>query len=120
MPSPPAGRGIDRQQRAGVEVISGADVAVPVGSRVADAPVQEVQSRVIGAGQPGRAAARLPALLAPGLVPRLAGSGDRVGPPEPIARPGVVRIEEALDPGFAAADADDDLAVDGQGAEVIA
>mgnify|MGYP003694772649 CR=1 FL=1 len=42
-------------------------------------------------------------------LPRLAFAGDRVEAPRPLARLGVVGVDEAADAALAAGDADDDL-----------
>src|SRR5262249_56408707 len=72
VPRDPAVYGIQREQRTGVEVVAGADVAVPVGTWIAGAPVDEIERGVVGTGQPRRAAAVLPAVPAPAVEARFA------------------------------------------------
>ena len=82
---------VECQDRAGVEVVALADLAVEVGRGVADAPVQGVELGVVGAGDPGRAAAGEPGVALPGrqglagVVRLVVGGGDGVEPPEPLA-----------------------------------
>ena len=103
---------IQREQRAGIEVVAGADVAVVVRTRIARAPVEQVQLRIVGAGQPRRRAAVLPRVAAPRVRARL--TRRRHGPEAPRALAGlrVVGIEESANAAFGAGDADDDLVLD--------
>ena len=114
VPAERAGRRIQRNQRAAVQVVALAGVAVPVRRRIPDAPVEQVEFRIVGAGQPRRRASSLPALTRPRLVTRLAGSWNGLKAPCPRAGLRVVGIDETADAGLAAADADHDLAVDGE------
>ncbi len=106
---------VERHERAGVEVVAGTDVAIPVGAGVADAPIKKIQLGVVGAGKPGGPAARLPTVAAPGVVAGLAGAGDGDEPPATLARLRVVAVEKAPDARLAAAHADDHLARGCQG-----
>src|SRR2546428_493273 len=54
-----AGIGIERDDAVGVEIRSLARFSVEIRGRVADAPVDQIQVRIIRARQPGRAAAML-------------------------------------------------------------
>ena len=114
VPAQLAGGRIKGNERTAVQVVAGAIVAVPVRGRIAGAPVEQVQLRVVRPAQPRGSPARLPAVAAPRVVPLLAGSRHRVEPPQAPSGPGVVGVEEAAHAGFAPADADDDLAVNGQ------
>ena len=107
-------RGIERKYRAGVEVVARSQVTVPVRRGVADRPVQQIELGIVGAGQPGRAAACLPAISAPGVAARLAGRRDRELAPESLARRGIVGIDEPADARLGATHPDNDLAVDCQ------
>ena len=114
VPAHLSGVGVDGQEGARVEVVSWSFVAVPVRSRIPDAPVQEVELRVVGACQPGGASTGPPAVSPPGLTPRLAGRRHRVEAPDTLSGGGVIRVHEAADAGLRPAHADDDLPVDGQ------
>ena len=64
-----AGVRVERDDRIGVEVVAGPLRAVVVGADVADAPVGQVELRIVGARQPDRPAAVLPGLgIADGRV----------------------------------------------------
>src|SRR5690348_9543958 len=95
---------IEREERAGVQVVARPALAVPVRVRVADAPIEQVQLRIVGARQPRRAAAALPDLAFPRVAARLAGSGNRVEAPDAIAGRRIVRVEEAAVRELAAGD----------------
>src|SRR5262249_35244633 len=95
----------------GVEVVAFARVAVPVGTGVARAPIEELQRRIVRPGQPCCAAAMHPAVARPRFAAWFA--GRRHGPEAPRLLAGlrVVGVEKTADAGFAAADADDHFAV---------
>ena len=57
MPAQPARVGFERDERRGVEIVAFARVAVVVGSRISRAEEDEVLLRIVGAGDPNRAAA---------------------------------------------------------------
>src|SRR5882762_7916472 len=67
---------VQRNNTIRVEIGSLAGVAVEIGGRIADSPVDRVQGGIERAGHPGGAAAILPTVAAPGLVPFFAGAGD--------------------------------------------
>ncbi len=106
-----AGFGVERDHGAGIQVVAGPDVAVPVGRRIADRPVEEVELRVERTGQPGRTATGLPGVILPGLAAGVAGRRNRVEAPDPLAGCRVIGIDESADARLRAADADDDLVV---------
>src|SRR5436190_22305206 len=112
MPARLAGLDVDRDERARIEIVALARIAVPVGTRIARAPVEQLQRRIVRAGEPRRAAAVHPAVAGPRLAARLAGRRYRPEAPPRLAAPRVVRVEEAADARFAAADPDDHLVVD--------
>ena len=104
-----AGVGVERDHRVGVEVVAGPQVRVPVGAGVADAPVGQVERRVVRRRQPHRSAAGLPRVAAPRLVAALARPRHRVEAPQLLAGGGIERGDEAANAVLAAADADEDL-----------
>src|SRR6185312_999344 len=87
------GVGINRNGRAGVEIVARVQVARP-GRRIAHTPVRQVALRVVSPGDPHRAAAGLPGIGVPSLAPGLIGARDRVGLPELLAGIGVERGNE--------------------------
>src|SRR5258706_14209855 len=110
MPAQLAVLDVERHQRRCVEVVARPLVAVPVGARIAGAPVEQLERGIVRAGEPRRAAAALPGVaLRPRIAARLVGRRNRVEAPEPTAGLRVVGVEEAADAGLAAAHADDDL-----------
>ena len=108
------GVGVERHNRIGVEIVSGANVGVPVGARVADPPIGEIELGVVGAGEPNGASPRLPGIVFPGLMAGLAGAGDGVELPDLLARLRVVSRQETANAEFAAGRPDDDLVLDNQ------
>ena len=106
---------VDGHGRVRVEVVAEPHVAVPVRSRVAGAPVDDVEVGVVGAGDPARRSAGAPRVAGPGLVVRMVGAGNRPGPPDLVARRRVVRIDEAADAVLAARDARHHLVLDDEG-----
>src|SRR5205085_12206188 len=84
--------------------------------RIADAPVHEVELRIVGARDPRRAAADLPGVvvLRPGVVAFLATRRDRVAAPELLAGVGIPAVDEAADAELGAGDAGHQHAVRNQ------
>src|SRR5438552_3186624 len=112
MPARLAGLDVDRDERARVEIVALARIAVPVGTRIARAPVEQLQRGIVRAGQPRRAAAVHPAVAGPRLAAGFAGRWHREEAPDLLAGLRIVRVEESANARLAAADADDHLAVD--------
>src|SRR5882672_609401 len=84
-----AGVRIEPEHRACVEIIAGVSVARPR-CGVADAPIDCLEVWIVGTRHPGRSAARFPVVASPGVVARLALAGDGEGPPQLLARVGIV------------------------------
>ena len=107
VPDDLAGLGPDRQHRRGVQVVAGPRLRRPR-RRIARSPVHEIELRIVGARDPGRAAADLPgvAVLRPGLVSLLAASRDRVAAPQALAGLGIDSVDEAAHAELGAGDAD--------------
>src|SRR4029078_12357483 len=84
------------------------------------APVERVESGIVGSGDPGRAAAGQPRFAFPGLQGLLGvlflvlGAGDGVEAPLAFAGLGVVGVDEAANAVLGPADAHDHLALDDQ------
>src|SRR5262249_24124589 len=79
---------------------------------IADAPVDEIELRIVRAGSPRRSAALLPPVaLGPGLRPRFATRGNRVAAPQFLAGFRVPTVEEATCRGLAAGHSRNDDAV---------
>src|SRR6185437_11025927 len=111
-----AGVGVERQRRIRVEVVAGAEGVVPIRARIADAPVDRVAAWLVGAGDPGRAAAgdfRVVVAL-PGLDAGLALAGDGVGAPDLLLGVEVGCRDPAADAVFGAGDAGDRHVLDDQ------
>src|SRR5439155_21097356 len=91
------GIGVQRDDAFTVEIVSGASVAIPIGARIADAPISEVQLRIVRAGYPYRAASGLPGVPGPGLVAGLAGSRYGIEAPDFLPGADVVGGDETAD-----------------------
>src|SRR5207237_26930 len=105
-----AGLRLERQDRAGVQIVARTHRRIER-PRVADAPINRVQLRVIGAGDPCRSATELPGIAFPGVAAGLLGAGYRVGPPQALARLWIPTIDEPAGPELRAGNARDDNAV---------
>src|ERR1700730_18151120 len=111
-----AGAGIERQHGIGVEerrtLLFSPALAMP-GLRLGRAPVGQVKDRVVGARDPGIAAAGAPLLggdTLPGVASGLTRIRGRVEPPGSCAGLGIDRTDEATDP-LGAIDTGDDLSL---------
>ena len=93
MPLDLAALGIERNHRAGVEIVARPYRRVER-ARIADAPVDRVQLGIERAGDPGRAAAELPGVALPGFVAGLAGSRNRIGAPQMLAGLRIPAVDE--------------------------
>ena len=119
-----AGVRIERDDRAGPEVVAFAALPGEHGIRIAGADVVEIQFRIVGAGQPRHAAAvRHRIFVGPRLGARLAFARRRVETPHDFSALGIARLEIAGHVERVAADADDHLLADDDrrvGREVLA
>src|ERR1044071_229330 len=94
MPAELAGIGIQSDQRAGGEIVTLAAIAIVVGAGIAGAPVDQIESRVVGAGDPSGRATGFPAIALPGVMTGLTGTGHRPEAPEAAAGLRVVSVQE--------------------------
>ena len=69
--------GVERDDAVGVQIVAGTLRRVPVGAGIADAPIREIERRVVRAREPHRRAAVLPrvAAIRPRLEPGSPGAG---------------------------------------------
>src|SRR5262249_58809665 len=102
MPAEFAGVGFESDDAGGVEIrffafIRGrrAGAVVEIGGGVARAPIDQIQSGIVGACHPRRAASELPAIAFPGFVPFFAGAWDYIPAPSQTPGFGVERGEIA-------------------------
>src|SRR5271170_1980252 len=107
MPFDLSGLRIERQDRAGVESVALAAFLVPW-PRIAGAPIDRMQFRIERAGDPGRAAAMLPAVARPGFVAGLARTRDRVCAPQMVAGLRIPTVDEIAGAVFGAGYSGDD------------
>ena len=114
------GVGVQCQHRIRVEVVAEANITVPVGSRVSGTPVDQVQFRVIGAGNPGWAAAILPGIAGPGVVTEFTGAGDSIGAPDPFPGLRIIGVDKAANTEFTASDPGYHQVLDDQGCRSLA
>ena len=111
VPDDLAGLRPDREDRRGVEVVARPHGGIPRPG-VAGAPVGEIELGIVGAGDPGRAAAAQVRVAGrPRVVPLLAGAGNRVGAPQELAGLGIAAVDEAAHAELGAGDAGDQHAV---------
>src|SRR6516162_1987444 len=91
-------------------------LCVALGTTLRGAPDRLICGRVVGAGDPHRAAAGLPGvvLVLPGFAARLAGRRDHVFLPEPLTTLGIKASDPIAHALIAAGCAHDDLVVDGE------
>ena len=123
VPLQPAGVGVERDDRIGVEVVAGPLLGFQSGPGLPTPQYVRLSVGIVRAGHPDRAAAVLPRLGSqyvvgvrrarlPGLMPGFARPGNRVEAPDLLSRARVVGGDEAANAVLAAADADDDLVLD--------
>src|SRR5690348_8383682 len=108
-----AGRGIEPQHGAGIEIVARMQGTRPWRG-VADAPIDGLGVLVVGAGHPGRTTARLPVVALPGVMAGLALARNGEGPPQLLAVLGIEGRDITADAEFAAGAADNDFSVDDQ------
>src|SRR2546430_15475457 len=108
-----AGVDVERDHRAGVEIVARALIAEPRRG-IAGTPEREVRFRIVGAGDPDRAPAALVVIAPrrPGLAARLARRRNGVGLPQRLAGLGVHSGNETAHAKLAARCAEDHLAID--------
>src|SRR5207302_10420797 len=104
--------GPKREHRRRVEVVARPPLRSPRRG-IANAPVHEIELRIVGPRDPGRAAASLPGIvvLRPGFVALLAARRNRVAAPQMLAAPGVPAVDEAADTELRAGDPGDEHTV---------
>src|SRR5215472_11132345 len=74
---------IERNYRTGIKIVAASFVAIPVRSRIAYAPIRQVELRIVGAGHPNGSSTVFPRIRIgwPCLVTGLARSGYGVKAP---------------------------------------
>ena len=106
---------VQREQTVGIKVIPDTMVSIPVRAGVAGAPEYDVLLGIVRARDPGGGGPGFRAVAAPRLESWFALGGDGPEAPRALAGLGVIGIDEAADPVFAARHPDDDLVLDRQG-----
>ena len=86
--------GVERHDAARVEVVARPHITVHVRPRIAGAPIDQVQIRIVRPRNPGRTPAALPGVAVPGLVSRLTRTRHRPEPPNAVTGLGVVGIQK--------------------------
>src|SRR5262245_42520690 len=85
MPFQFTGVRVECHDGAGVKVVAGPRISIPVGTGITGAPIHEIEFGVIAAGRPDGAAAMLPRFTAPGFIAGLTGLWDDVKAPLLVA-----------------------------------
>src|SRR5262249_2839330 len=109
-----AGRWIECEQRARIEVVAAARIAVPIRPGVARSPIDQVKAGIVRTCNPGRRASSLPTIPIPGFMSLFARSGDSPKSPKLLTGLCVIGIQQPADAGFSAADSNDDLSRNGK------
>src|SRR6266540_1948097 len=87
--------GIERHDGAGPQVVAGAPLAGVYRIRIAGAPIEKVELRIVGAGKPGHASTVSHRFgIRPGAGAGSAGFGRSVPAPLNAAGLGIARLEE--------------------------
>src|SRR5581483_6825988 len=96
----------DREHAVGVKIIEPAARFRIVRLGIPRAPVHQIELRIVRPRAPRGAAALRPGIgaLGPGLRTRLAGSRNRVPPPQLLPGIGIPAVQEPARGGFAARD----------------
>src|SRR6185437_12173934 len=96
--------GMERDHRRGVEIVAGPVADIP-GAGVADAPIDQVEFRIVAAGDPGGTATALARVAgAPGVATGLARAGRGERPPQTLAGLRIVAVDEVAGAVFRACD----------------
>src|SRR5881296_3848463 len=95
MPLQLARVGIERDRRIRVQIVTLANVSIPVRRRIPSSPDNQVLGGIEGAGHPSWRAAVLPRVAGPAFVALFARSGHCPKAPAPLAGLGIVRVQEA-------------------------
>src|SRR6202171_1323428 len=94
MPLDLAGLRLEREHRAGVEIVAGAHGRIERAG-IADPPIDRVQFWIVGAGDPGRSATEFPGVALPGVAAGFIRGGNGVGTPQMLARRRIPAVDEA-------------------------
>ncbi len=108
VPQQLAGFPAQRDDGVGIQIIALAAARIEVRLRVANTPVERIGLRVIRAGHPRARAAALPGIPRPGLVARIARTGNGIEAPALLAGVGIVGRDESTAVTGSRSDAGDD------------
>src|SRR5258708_1304107 len=89
-----AGVGMEGEDRGGVEMGAGANGRIERAG-IADTPIDRVQFRIVGAGDPCRSATELPGVALPGIAAGFIRGGNGVSTPQMLARRRIPTVDEA-------------------------
>ena len=109
-----AGIRIERDHGTAIEIVAPALVAVPVRTGISDAPISQVEIRIVGTRHPHGSAPSLPRIASPGFVARLARARDGVKSPNFFARFHIVGRQETADTVLTAGGTDNHLVLHDQ------
>jgi hypothetical protein len=106
---------IDGDHRVAEEILEiAANRAIDLRPGIADGPIDEVQRRIVRAGEPRRRAAELPTVASPGVVTKLTRRRHREPSPHSLSGCGIVSVEKPARAKFPAGHADDHFVFDDQ------
>src|SRR5437867_2510818 len=80
-----SGVGVQRNNGAGIKIVSRTRIAIPVRAGVTGSPIHEIEFGIVAAGRPDGATAVLPRFPAPCFMTWFARFGDHVEPPFLVA-----------------------------------
>jgi hypothetical protein len=103
---------IERENAVRIQVVSLAEVPVVFAGGIAGGPVDDIELRIVTAGEPRGRAAVLEILALPGLRPGCAGLRDRPEAPDLFARHLVERGDEPIRAMLSAGDTGDQQIAD--------
>src|ERR1041385_9260623 len=108
MPAELSGQSVQSHDTVRIEVVAGSLTAFEDGCRVADAPVQEVQFRVVRPGCPRWRSTGPPGVTRPGIVSRLPRARHGIELPQKFSVASTVRRDEPTDAEVSAGNANND------------
>src|SRR5579864_1048841 len=76
---------VERHHRAREQIIAFTNLRIAIGARIADRPIEYIQIRIVGSGEPTGSASSFPTVTQPGIVPEFARPGNGVESPQTLS-----------------------------------